>query len=337
MIGTPPAERDLVIDWARGKDIFDVDSDGSTIDEHHQFGDPLHVRPRSVIYGGTAANPDMVVYVSTNDGMLHAIDPDDGSELWTFIPARQLDRLYDLYTDTLSPQKQYGLDGEISIHIHNDDGLPGISGAERVLMHFGMRRGGNSVFALDVTDRNDPQLEWVIDDTAIGMGDLGQTWSTPVITKVDVNGTQKLVALFGGGYDPGQDNSNAVDFEGNAVFMVDALTGALIWSAGNRPQHDLTLNDMDYSIPAALKVLDLNQDGLADRIYVGDMGGQVWRLDIFNGEPVSRLVEGGTLATLGRRAAGFGDTDDGVDPTHNRRFYATPDAVPVVTNSSIYL
>jgi type IV pilus assembly protein PilY1 len=86
-----------------------------------------------------------------------------------------------------------------------------------------------------------------------------------------------------------------------------------------------------------LKVLDLNQDGLADRIYVGDMGGQVWRLDIFNGESVNKLVEGGRLATLGRRAAGFGDTDDGVDPTHNRRFYDTPDAVPVVTNSSIYL
>ena len=40
-------------------------------------------------------------------------------------------------------------------------------------------------------------------------------------------------------------------------------------------------------------MLDLNQDGLADRMYVGDMGGQVWRFDIFNGEVVSKLVEGG--------------------------------------------
>jgi len=337
LIGAPGAERDDVIDWVRGKDVFDLDADGSTNDEHHQFGDPLHVRPATVIYGGTAANPDMVVFVSTNDGMMHAIDPDNGSELWSFIPARQLDRLYDLYSDTPSPQRQYGLDGEISVYVHNNDHIAGISGAERVLLHFGMRRGGHSLFALDVTDRNDPQLEWVIDDTDTGMSDLGQTWSKPLITTVDVNGTEKLVALFGGGYDTNQDFENSVDNQGNAVFMLDALTGALIWSAGNSAQHDLRLNDMDYSIPAALKVLDLNQDGLADRIYVGDMGGQVWRLDIFNGEPVSNLVEGGTLATLGRRAAGFGDTDDGFDPTHNRRFYAQPDAVPVVTNSSIYL
>ena len=337
MVGAPAGEGDDVIDWVRGKDIFDVDGDGSTNDEHHQFGDPLHVRPTPVIYGGTAAAPDMVVYVSTNDGVMHAIDPDDGSELWSFIPERLLDRLYDLYTDNLSPQKQYGLDGEISIHIHNDDGVPGISGPEKVLMFFGMRRGGTTYFAMDITNRNDPQVEWIIDSSDTGMGDLAETWSKPVITHVDINGTKKLVALIGGGYHSSQDFTNATDSGGNAVFMLDALDGSLLWSAGNDNSHDLKLDDLDYSISAELKVLDLNLDGLADRMYVGDMGGQVWRFDIFNGEPVSKLVEGGTLATLGRRAAGFGDTDDGIDPTPNRRFYATPDAVPVVTNSSIYL
>ncbi len=337
MIGAPSADRDDVINWFRGQDIFDSDGDGSTSDQHNLFGDPLHVRPTPVIYGGSAAAPDMVVYVSTNDGLMHAIDPDDGSELWSFIPQRLLDRMFDLYSDNLSPNRQYGLDGDISMYIHNDDGLPGISGAERVLMFFGMRRGGSALFALDVTNRSNPQLEWTIDDTDPDFADLGETWSKPVITTVDINGTEKLVAIFGGGYATSQDFDNATDSDGNAVFMVDALTGALIWSAGNSNQHDLKLDDLDYSIPAALKVLDLNLDGLADRMYVGDMGGQVWRFDIFNGDPVSTLVEGGTLATLGRRAAGFGDTDDGIDPTPNRRFYATPDAVPVVTNNNIYL
>jgi type IV pilus assembly protein PilY1 len=337
MIGAPGADRDDVIDWFRGQDIFDSDGDGSTSDQHNQFGDPLHVRPTPVIYGGSAAAPDMVVYVSTNDGLMHAIDPDDGSELWSFIPERLLDRMFDLYSDNLSPNRQYGLDGDISMYIHNDDGLPGISGAEQVLMFFGMRRGGSALFALDVTNRTNPQLEWTIDDTDPDFADLGETWSKPVITTVDINGTKKLVAIFGGGYATSQDFDNATDSDGNAVFMVDALTGALIWSAGNDNSHDLKLDDLDYSIPAALKVLDLNLDGLADRMYVGDMGGQVWRFDIFNGDPVSTLVEGGTLATLGRRAAGFGDTDDGIDPTPNRRFYATPDAVPVVTNNNIYL
>jgi type IV pilus assembly protein PilY1 len=207
MIGAPSADRDDVIDWFRGQDIFDSDGDGSTSDQHNQFGDPLHVRPTPVIYGGTAAAPDMVVYVSTNDGLMHAIDPDDGSELWSFIPERLLDRMFDLYSDNLSPNRQYGLDGDISMYIHNDDGLPGISGAEKVLMFFGMRRGGSALFAMDVTDRTNPQLEWIIDDTDPDFADLGETWSKPVITKVDINGTKKLVAIFGGGYATSQDSS----------------------------------------------------------------------------------------------------------------------------------
>ena len=61
---------------------------------------------------------------------------------------------------------------------------------------------------------------------------------------------------------------------------------------------------MNYSIPAPVKPLDLNGDGLAERFYVGDMGGQLWRFDIVNGEDRDALVEGGVLASLGGAAVG---------------------------------
>ena len=47
------------------------------------------------------------------------------------------------------------------LYIQNkNDGLPGIAGDERVILLFGMRRGGDTVYALDVTNRNDPQFLW---------------------------------------------------------------------------------------------------------------------------------------------------------------------------------
>ena len=70
----------------------------------------------------------------------------------------------------------------------------------------------------------------------------------------------------------------------NAVFMVDLLTGNLIWSAGETTDHDLQLPDMIFSIPAELRLLDLDGNGTTDRLYFGDMGGQLWRIDIINGE-----------------------------------------------------
>jgi type IV pilus assembly protein PilY1 len=109
---------------------------------------------------------------------------------------------------------------------------------------------------------------------------------------------------------------------GNAVFIVDLETGERLWSAGAPDSgHDLVLPDMQHSIPAAPRVLDLSGDGLADRFYVGDMGGRLWRFDIVNGNGSATLGEGGVLASLG--AADLAGNPDSA----SRRFYATPDVV----------
>ncbi len=332
-LGAPEAERDTVINWARGQDVLDADGDGDRVEARLDMGDPLHSRPATVVYGGTEQAPDTTVYVTTNDGYLQAINAANGQELWSFIPARLLDRLYPLLTNNVSATRQYGLDGEITVHIKDNDGQPGISGSERVLLLFGMRRGGEAVFALDVTDRNRPRVLWEVDSADAGFGDLGQTWSTPRVTEVLVGGQARLVALFGGGYDTGQDNrSFREDSAGNAIFMVDLVSGNLIWSAGNDNSHDLQLDRMRFSVPGGLALLDLNEDGFTDRIFFGDMGGQVWRLDISNGAAAGNLVDGGVLASLG--AADLGPAPPASEV---RRFYTTPDVVPVVTNSKLFL
>jgi len=345
-VGAPgAAERDLTVRWARGEDSRDEDDDGDTNEPRLDMGDPLHVRPATVVYGGTADNPDVVIFISTNDGYLHAINGATGAELWSFIPARLLDRLYELSVDNIAAAKQYGLDGELQVLVRGNDGEPGIGGDETVILMFGMRRGGNTVFGLDVTDRNNPRQLFEIDGSTDGFEDLGQSWSVPVPARVDIEGDEHVVAFFAGGYDDSQDNTGfSTDAVGNAIYMSDVEEdneGELLWRAGNAsttasagaPDLDLGSGvgpSMNFSIPSGLRVLDISGNGLADRIYVGDMGGQVWRLDIINGNPVANLVTGGVLASLGGAAAAGA-------PAESRRFYSPPDIVPVTVDDQLVL
>jgi type IV pilus assembly protein PilY1 len=88
---------------------------------------------------------------------------------------------------------------------------------------------------------------------------------------------------------------------------------------------------MNYSIPAPVKLLDLNGDGLAERFYVGDMGGQLWRFDIANGEDRNGLVRGRVLASLGGAAV------DTPTTASLRRFYEAPDVVPTILDNRLVI
>ncbi|NOR67497.1 MAG: PQQ-binding-like beta-propeller repeat protein, partial [Woeseiaceae bacterium] len=150
---------DEMIRWLRGEDIADFDLDPATT-VRNQMGDPLHSQPAAIVYGGVPDNPDVVVYAATNDGYLHAIDGETGIELWSFIPKELLGNMSSLFFDARSKYKRYGIDGNIVpvVADHNNNGI--IDGTDFVYILFGMRRGGNTLFALDVTNKNTPRLLW---------------------------------------------------------------------------------------------------------------------------------------------------------------------------------
>ena len=295
-----------VIEWARGRDVEDADLDTDVLEARMDLGDPLHAKPAVVIYGGTQASPDVddsVVYAPTNDGFLHAIDSKTGDELWAFMPQDLLDNLLPLYLSTATATKQYALDADVRALKYDVDqnGIVEPSDGDKVLLFFGQRRGGSNYYAIDVTDRNSPQHLWTRGPAQLT--GIGQSWSSPAIARVSINGasqnSQKLVLIFAGGYDDTQDNYNyKTDTIGNSIYMVDALTGSLLWRA-SRAGADLNLSAMRHSIPSNVSVFDINDDTFADRMYVGDMGGLVFRFDIYSGIPVSSLVTGGVIANLG--------------------------------------
>lgn len=330
-LGTGDPSRDSLIDFIRGMDVTNVDGDSSTT-VRYQMGDPLHAKPIPVMYSADVS----LVFFATNDGYLHAINTSDGTERWAFIPEEFLPDMKLLYTNATSSSKHYAIDGSLRVQVvENNNGV--IDGSDKVYLYFGLRRGGDTYYALDVTNPDAPTFLWKKSSSDLTM--LGQTWSNPVPTRVNVSGgtysgtnganNEKLVVIFGAGYDtsndqPGLSGATTPD-AGNGIIMLDAVNGNLLWHAtkGGGDMTGTTLENMNYAFPADIKVVDLDGDRFADRLYAADMGGQVWRFDVFNGQAKDALVHGGVIAQLGGAPA--------TDPAYEdvRRFYYAPDVALV--------
>ena len=95
-----------------------------------------------------------VIYAGANDGMLHAFNDSDGQELWAFIPPCLLGRLKELHTDTPG----IFVDGSPKAYVTYD----GSGNVTKAILIFGLRRGGNYYYALDVTNPLVPKYLWRI-------------------------------------------------------------------------------------------------------------------------------------------------------------------------------
>lgn len=76
--------------------------------------------------------------------------------------------------------------------------------------------------------------------------------------------------------------------KGAGVYIFDATTGALLWNArAGINNNDITTTDvkdmnLKYSVVSQIKAFDRDADGLVDNLYFGDLGGQIFRVDLNN-------------------------------------------------------
>ncbi len=316
-------EFNQVHEWSMGIDVLDRNGDGDYTDSRKSIGDPLHSEPLIVTYGGTEASPISSIFFGTNEGFLHSLDTITGVENFAFIP-KELHSIQKTYFDNTSSasEKPYGLDGAISTWFYdknNNNVLLDSSGVletnEHAYIYSGMRRGGRNYYALDVTDRTVPSMKFMIEGGVGNFERLGETWSKMTVAKVKFNNEDKFVAFFGGGYDSGQDGYNVAtpDSVGNAIYMVDASNGDLLWWSSNADAH-LNIGTMDNSIPASISAIDISGDGYINYLFAADTGGRVFRIDINKGNSgASDFAKGGEIASLA-----------GSDAANNRRFYNKP-------------
>lgn len=186
------------------------------------------------------------------------------------------------------------------------------------LAYGGLRMGGRSYYSLDLQDINSPTLQFHINPDANTTGPLsymGQSWSKPTIGYVNWGGTRKMVMFVGGGYDAdgattacnsaGDTTAKNIGYEcpaydqtnrkGAGVYMFSAEgsdAGSLLWWASdNATTSAATTNSgtigtksssMKYSVVNEIRAVDRNGDDLIDHLYFGDLGGQVFRVDLDN-------------------------------------------------------
>ena len=317
MLGISGAEaeyRTSLLQWARGVDVKDYDNDGDTLEVRAQMGDPLHSTQYVLNYKESDTQNKTLIFMGTNEGFVHAIDTESGVEEFAFIPEELLSNLDYFFKDESveHDQRPYGLDGEIT-GWHDDTNENGlVDNDETATIYIGMRRGGSNYYAIDVSDPAAPQFKWMIEGGSGDFAELGQTWSRPVKSRVKYGGAVKDVLIFAGGYDTDKDAQTVrnPDSHGAAIFMVDATTGAYLTS-----RDELDFSDMVYSIPSDIRVINIDSDGLADMLFVGDTGGQLWRFDIDNSaNNDSGFLRGGVIADLGN-----------LGQANNRRFFYEPD------------
>jgi len=287
-LGVPDdINRNKLINHIRGIDAYDLNGNGNTTElREWKLGDIFHSNPVIIgepsrffidegfsgVGGFYQANKDRtrVIFVGANDGMLHAFNASTGDEVWGFITNSLLKNLLSMvsthtyYVDSSPKVADVWFDS-------NGDNIKS-AGEWRTLLVCGLRKGGKTYFGLNITDTLNPIYLWEFPkptDSAT-LAKVGQSWSEPAIGRVKIesgsNLVEKWVAFIGGGFD-------YVNNVGKAFYVIDINTGDII-------KEFYGLSGMDYSLTAPPIAVDTNLDGYVDKVYIGDLGGQMWAFDV---------------------------------------------------------
>ena len=277
-------------------------------DASYQAFKSLYALRKRVIYTGSNAGFLHAFDAGTLDITTSPPNYLDGSgtELFGFMPWEARQNIRNLSVDDPTTRTYY-VDGspqvvDVWFPSNPTDTTKSIEEWHTILVG-GMRQGGRAYYSLDVTNPDDlayPGYLWEFpketDPDTIAVPTsvlpyLAQSWSQPIITrvrvKVDANdnsgvGYERWVAIITGGYDPASDPNDHANYDpnaiaGRAILMIDVASGELLAMKRFDPAASDAQSAMQYAIPSTAGVLDLNFDGFADLVYVGDLGGQVFK------------------------------------------------------------
>lgn len=319
--------------------------------------------------GKVTATRDDYVLFGSSEGGLHLVDADNysaggdgGKEDFVVIPReilRDKSKSLALVDDANKAEigsPNFGIDApwlvsaDYKYDLDNNTVNIATDGNKGLYAYGGLRMGGEAFYGLDLTTRTSPSMMFTITPTSTGFERMGQIWSKPTKAKIKRTSTDTGtdVLVFGGGYDMCYEYekfqvgvtdtdlgacSGKTDVQGNAVYIINAEDGSLIWSASSNGSPSTTVGAMTNSVVAGITTLDRDNDGFMDHIYFADLGGQLFRADFTNAGFETQPDIGSTPTGTPTKTTAFANTRvtrilkgayTGTDTKFNHRFYERP-------------
>ena len=227
-------EVENLINFIRGTDVYDQDSDNNKTESIHKLADIYHSelvivgkpeapanddgsinsQKKNSYYrlqnnynnfkngstcGGPCTNRKEIIYAGANNGILHAFEASNGEELWGYIPPNVLGNLEKIPSSKAnSTNAIYGVDGSPVVKDIFFDDTPNDGSTNprwRTILLGALGAGGHGLYAIDVTDPDNPTHLFAINHD--GTQQVVQHW--------DVDGNKNEFGYRSGNIDPQYD------------------------------------------------------------------------------------------------------------------------------------
>lgn len=280
--------------------------------------------PSFTAYKQAIADRPTMAYFATHDGFVHAVhvsQPGSGSptgtkwldEVWGIAPQNATKQMHKLVSEL-----KYLLDGtpvlkdirlrKSAADISVEDDLK----QWRSVLVVPYRVGGRGMFAIDVTDPFNPFVRWEIDNkrhcwrgtsgdhtcktfedgTAHDFRNLGYTHGKPkigtVFIKTTGGGSEETAAVFF----PCGDGVTAEPESGKCFMVVRLDTGEKIKEFKNGDESVVdgntaagNVNGLEFDVVGSPAAYNTFVGTFVTRLFVGDEGGQLWRIDVSDRDP----------------------------------------------------
>ena len=301
-----------VIDFmhGRGGSTRDPGNSADCLGNCHRLADPFHASAAMIgppvsdlpflsyyDYQTAKANRPPVVFLATNDGMVHAFRVQDtgnaaekGEELWAYVPGALLPSV----AHQVPIAHIWGVDSTPvagDVRLFKDDDADSADETWKAILVGGYRQGAYGIYALDVTDPLAPKFLWEATPKKTGFGNLKETYASPLLGTVFTkhptmagNPTGEIAAvIFPAGFNPASREGST------GLFVVTADEGVILKEL--MPEFPASLAcpaSPDCSAhPECCAQLVTSPVGFAatagyltTRVFVGDDRGRIWRADL---------------------------------------------------------
>ncbi len=210
-----------------------------------------------------------IVYVGSNDGMLHAFQdtydtnkPSAGREVFAYVPSHLHSKLENL------TKPDYSHEYFVNATPHVSDAY--INNAWQTMLTGAFGAGAKGLYTLDITNptsfgKNDVMWEFKTDsDISNGSNEIGYVLGSPQIVRMK-NG--KWGVVFGNGYNSASQQAR--------LFILDAEDGSIMQVINTGVGSLANPNGL-----AEPFLIDTDIDGIVDYAYAGDLHGKMWKFDL---------------------------------------------------------